>query len=309
MNSAVCTLFEGHYHYGVAALANSLHANGFRGTIYVGYRGLLPHWAGNLKELDGAAEFSPIDGLTLRFIALNTKHHFTHYKPNFMLDVWEKHCPQAEYLFYFDPDIVVRCRWSFYEEWGSCGVALCQEITNANLSSNHPFRFKLKIYAKSLGFDVKRELSQLFNGGYIGVCAKWKPCLGVWKALIQGLPDYGIPLDQFSVSDPTCAFNVADQMMLNLMAMVADCPLSTVGPEEMDFLPGGSYMSHASGSPKPWRKKYIRSALCGTGPSRAEKAFWRSTQFPIELFSKSQLLAKQFDLKTAAAISRFIRRN
>jgi hypothetical protein len=96
MNSAVCTLFEGDYHYGVGALANSLYACGFRGKIYAGYRGPLPPWVAAPKELNGFTEFHEVEGLTLCFIPLTTNIHFANYKPDFMLEVWEKYCPEAE---------------------------------------------------------------------------------------------------------------------------------------------------------------------------------------------------------------------
>lgn len=309
MTGSVCTLFEGDFHYGLAALVNSLYIQGFRGTIWAGFRGKMPPWAIPLTTGSGWVAFKFAEGCDVRFVHLDTKVHFTNYKPTFIKQVWSDFDSNAKALFYFDPDIVVRCRWSFFEEWVECGVALCQEITNSNLPSDHPFRFKWKTYVESLGFGVTRQLNQLFNGGFLGLAAKSRSCLDVWEVLIQGLATRGMALDRFSAGDATCAFNATDQPALNMMAMVTDWPLSTVGPEEMDFLPGGSYMSHATGSPKPWRKRYIPSALSGIAPSRAEKAFWRFTQSPVRLFTPPALLARRIDLVVASAISRFIRRN
>ena len=309
MNSAICTLFEGHYHLGVGALANSLYAQGFRGTIYVGYRGSLPLWVANTKGLDCPVEYSPVEGLTLRFIPLTTQRHFTNYKPDFMLQLWEKQCPEAEALFYFDPDIVVRCRWSFFEEWANCGVGLCQEITMSDMPADHPFRAVWRKLAESMGYPIHRNLSRLYNGGFVAVNIHNRSFLDVWNKLLDAAEKTGVPLENLSLNDATHPFNVPDQMCLNIAAMIADVPLSTVGPEEMDFLPGGSYMSHATCTPKPWRKQFALSALQGIPPSRPEKAFWQRTQFPIRLFSKPTLIVKQFDLRLASAVSRFIRRN
>ena len=106
MISSVCTLFEGHYHYGVATLSNSLYSHGFRGTIYVGYRGELPIWIlKGKKESIGkwkdAITLLPIEGLELVFLPFTTSYSLTNYKPDFMLAILERHCPEADCLFYF----------------------------------------------------------------------------------------------------------------------------------------------------------------------------------------------------------------
>jgi hypothetical protein len=309
MNSAVCTLFEGDHHYGVGALANSLYAHGFRGTIYAGYRGPLPLWAAGAMESHSFAEFSPAEGLTLRFVPIITPIHLAHYKPYFMLELLGKHCQQSQSLFYFDPDIVVRCRWTFFEEWVGCGVGLCQEIVNGYLPSDHPFRTAWKKLAESISYPILRNPSRYYNAGFVAVQARHSSFLQTWHDLIEAVGRSGVPLNKFTMQDPTHPFNGPDQQCLNVASMVAEVPLSTVGPEEMDFTAGGSYMSHATGSPKPWDTKFLLSSILGQSPTRAQKAFWRNTQFPICLFPRHTLLIKQAELKMASVLGRFVRRS
>jgi hypothetical protein len=91
MNIALCTLFEGNYHYGVAVLVNSLFQKGFRGAIYVGYRGELPFWALQAKDNTSFnwqdSKFLAYDGIEIYFLPIITEYHLTNYKPDFMLQL------------------------------------------------------------------------------------------------------------------------------------------------------------------------------------------------------------------------------
>src|SRR5262245_19087110 len=107
MTSVICTLFEGSFHYGLAALINSLHAQGFRGKIYAGYRGTLPPWVSALTALESKSEYAIADQLVVTFLPLETEMHLTNYKPTFLSELWSSQCASAKKLFYFDPDIVV----------------------------------------------------------------------------------------------------------------------------------------------------------------------------------------------------------
>ena len=80
MSQIVCTLFEGHYHYGVGALINSLHASGFKGRMICGHRGSEPSWANAARQLR--------DGIEVSFVPVGTNVHFSNYKPQFLSACW-----------------------------------------------------------------------------------------------------------------------------------------------------------------------------------------------------------------------------
>ncbi len=145
MQSIVCTMFEGHYAIGAAAFANSLSANAFRGQIVMGYRGELPGWIKQLKEVDPTRSEYQIAGMSIRFIPLDSVTiHLTNYKPDFMLQIFDLY-PNVDVVFYFDPDIFVKCCWSFFEEWAISGVSMVEDV-NSPMYSTHPIRNKWRTY-------------------------------------------------------------------------------------------------------------------------------------------------------------------
>jgi len=309
MNSAICTLFEGDYHFGVAALANSLYANGFRGTVYAGYRGALPQWASEAMGVEGAKELAPAEGLVIRFIPLATESHFTNYKPDFMLQVWEDHAPNARALFYFDPDITTKCRWTFFEEWVEAGVALCADV-NPTMATNHPIRHAWIQFLKQQGREVNHDLDTFFNGGFIGVSSEDRSFLALWKSLIVDIGRKVGGLEKMIVADRSECFYIPDQDALNISAMACETSISPMGQDGMDFQHGGGgyVMSHAVGKAKPWNKRFVRTVLTrASPPSRADKQFFKHVEFPIHLYSSQLLFMKRSMLSFASFIGRFMR--
>ncbi len=303
MNSAVCTLFEGHYHYGVAALANSLHAHGFRGTIWAGYRGPLPPWAGT------SAEFKVGDGPTIRFIPLATETHFANYKPTFMQQVMEVHAPEAGALCYFDPDIVVAGRWSFYEEWVEAGVALCEDV-NSPVNETHPLRVAWRKFGTRTGLTLTPRTASYVNSGFAGVSRANMRFLRTWHEVLErmkveiGTADYF----QFHSHDRTYLFYRGDQDALNMAIEASDAPLSIVGKEGMAFSGGGYIMYHSLGHPKPWRKQFIWEAIRGWPPTATDKVFLARSEGPIAAFSPGELARKRCSVWLGGAICRFVRK-
>jgi hypothetical protein len=307
MKTVVVTLFEGDYHLGAAVLINSLSAAGFSGTVVCGHRGPIPPWAGAITRLEK---------VEVRFVAIATAIHLTNYKSEFLLQVWNDLQPDAEQLFYFDPDIVIRARWSFFQEWADYGVALVEDV-NSPMPESHPRRAAWRRCLQQRQQLVRRETSSYLNGGFIGLGRAQQGFLHEWRAAMAIVDQEigGLEHSMFSFGatrpdreSPTYPFNKTDQDALNIAVMTAAQPISVMGGEAMDFRPGGWTMSHALGAEKPWRKHYLRAALAGRAPSAADREFWRHTAGPMAVFSSATRRFRRWSLRLASLIGRFYRR-
>lgn len=314
MSSAICTLYEGHYHHGLAALTNSLYNNGFRGAVYVGYRGSLPSWAKTAKDNDllewqNGKTLNVCDGLEIHFLPVKVNYHLTNYKPDFMLKLWSGHAKNIQKMLYFDPDIVIKCKWSFFEKWIGYGVGLVHEITANDMTPNHPVRLLWCDIIKENNQKVYNHLTSYINAGYFGVKKEHIQFVEMFSKFMHiASQKYDVNINDFSFTDRSDPFFAKDQDILNIAAMSTEVPLSEMGPEAMDFIHGGFTMSHAIGGPKPWRKKFILSALKGVPPSLADRAFWNNVGLPINTFDSFTTKYKILSIKTASFLGRFYRK-
>jgi hypothetical protein len=320
MFSSVCTLFEGRYHYGVAALSNSLYKQGFRGTIYVGYRGELPNWAlQGKKEAIGkweeAITLAPVEGMQLVFLPLKTDYSLTNYKPDFMLELWEGPANTSDALFYFDPDIVVNDSWTCFEQWVYCGVALCEDV-NSPLQEFHPRRVGWRNYYKEFNINLNFKNQTYVNGGFVGLLKKDSSFLTLWielqekmGAAIGGLEN-SIFLNQTYNSsilklEGFQIFDKSDQDALNATIEAYGGTISFIGKEGMGFGPGKVTMFHALGSPKPWNINFLKRAFKGKVPRRLDDFYLKNIDYPILAHSKIDIENKKISIKIAKLIGRF----
>jgi hypothetical protein len=305
-SSVICTMFEKRYALGVGALTNSLVAAGFSGTFCIGYRGPLPTWLDQCT-VDVPGERWRVGEMTLHFIRMETSDHFTNHKPQFMLRLLDQVFPQAQRIYYIDPDIVVKCRWEFIEEWTSDAVSLCADI-NAQCPVGHPLRRAWERYYGPKGLTFRHQMAVYVNGGFIGVSRSHRALLDEW-ARAQDLMAPAIGgLGTAFPKDRTFLFHMTDQDALNAVLDCTAVPLSVIGQDGMDFIPGGYLLSHAQGRPKPWDKRFLREALGGRPPTQPDKWFWQYVQSPLRLFSPFSVACTRLSIKAGAAIGRFMRR-
>lgn len=320
----ICTLFENQYHFGLAALTNSLYHQGYRGSIFAGYRGALPEWTSAAKENEslkwpGARSFDVEDGLQLHFLPLETDYHLTNYKPDFMLRLWEGPAKEATEMFFFDPDIVINAKWDLFRKWVDCGVALCEDV-NSPISSHHPRRIAWRQYFGAKGFSLQFKDSIYVNGGFVGVRKKDQSFLKAWKDIqeamafqIGGLNRSAIPFeikgDRISQDDQSLfsPFGRTDQDALNATVEAWEGDVSLVGKEGMGFKNGTSLMFHALGRPKPWFRKPLAQTLKGRPPRIVDLEYWKNSVGPIKAHSNRLIILRKVSNSVSSAIGRFYR--
>ena len=308
MTTVLCTLFEGHYHHGVAALGNSLMAAGYTGQLWAGYRGELPAWATQCAGFDPATgQLHLRGGFTICFVALDTSLHFNYYKPTFMRSVLQAHAPQARAVAYFDPDVVVNCAWRDIDIWFDGGIAMVEDV-NWSLPQRHPKRLMWSRWFTPHGHPPVRSLCRCYNAGFVGVPREFMAFLDTWETLCQLVWSHNDQLNHIKAGMAPSLFHSTDQDAMNYALMRHDMPLNTAGPEAMDFTPGGYYLSHAIDTPKPWAGRHLEQALRGRPPSAATRAYYRHAAGPIQTHSAATLAWRRMSLAIAAALGRCFRR-
>jgi len=310
--TAICTLFERDYSKGLGALLNSLVLAGYSGSVYAGYRGDLPGWF--QENLSVTCAFSnsrsfTVQGIQVHFILLQTDFHFTNYKPFFLSEVIST-LPDVDRLIYFDPDIVLKCKWEFLEQWISAGVAVVHEIVIHDMHKNHPRRAAWVRSTSDAGFEVNNDFNHYVNAGFVGLDRTCFQVIDIWKKLIE----FAIDRHDFNKStlvqskDPNGLWHIGDQDLFNLALMYSSCKVSAMGPEAMDFIYGGMVMSHCTGNPKPWQGSLLFQSLKGNPPKMSVKQYWNYASNPVRVFSEYVSIRKRIILKMCSFIGRFYKR-
>ena len=303
----VCSLIEGHYHLGFAVLLNSLLRGGFSGLVFAGYRGELPPWTAQLKQLEPLV-FELPNGARLGFEEVSPTVHFANYKQAFMLQLIRKGIA-TRWLWYFDPDITIRCSWKFFERWVEFGVSLVCEQINGLMPERHPLRCLWVEAAMQAGFGVPvAPQTRYFNSGFIAVSVEYAAFLERWQRSMNLAAEQGTDMVGFMSGTRENAFYASDQDALNLTVMYGDEPISAIGPEGMGFVPGGFTMFHSVGTPKPWKKRFLRLAFEANPPSNADKHFLQCADGPIHPFTAAELKSMLRAAWIASMIGRFYRR-
>jgi hypothetical protein len=297
----IATLVEGDFLYGATVLLNSAVANGFSGRFVIGCRDRshLPQML--VAKLEDS-------GLRVEFLPVETAWHLANYKPFFLRQVFDRY-PECGTLTYMDPDIVVCCPFAWIGSWSEGGPAVCADV-NWMMPPEHPTR---REWLAALGEQTRRDLHLYFNSGFLSLRREDKEFLSLWGRLVESVGGRDVRLDGkgdievWRHGGRWMPFFTPDQDTLNLALMLWEGGITTLGPDAMGFA-GFGILPHAVGVDKPWRKRFLASALSGRPPRDVDKAYWRHAAGPVRAHSAREVAAKPLTISLCAALGRIYRR-
>jgi hypothetical protein len=298
----VCTLAEGSYFHGLAALTNSLVAAGFKGSIVVGYRGSKPPWLGKLDKDGTLDSFLVASEVRLQLVEVPGPWHLANYKGHLMQKVFVEIVPDADLVYFFDTDIVIKHSWDTFAAWARQGVVLVLDVADSYMSPHHVYRRAWRALAAKQ--DRKcRDFTGYVNSGCVGINRVYAEFAEVWSLLMEELARDGVDMQEMKNLTGPLEFSRMDQDVLNATVMATDAPIALLGAEAMGFFPyTGAVMPHATFQKKPWSRNYILDALRGFPPSRSYLAYWEFVDDPIRPFSRLELRKKKIQVAIARLI-------
>jgi len=301
----ITTLAENKYFYGVSALINSIIKHGtYANKIIVGYRGDLPKWLPKLKSNNRGKHIELKGGLIVEFVEVDGDLHMVHEKPKWFYYLTFNLEPDAEEYFFFDSDIIIINRMSFFGEWVKQGVAICEDV-NFDMGITHPIRKQWSQLAENNNMPIVNHLDRYYNSGFLGWTQSTKQFIKDWYRCSQIMNKISGDLKKFRVHDRTNIVLSANQDSLNMAAMVTECELSVLGPEAMGFRYGFSLMLHPLGK-KPWDINFSKGFFKGIKPRDGDLAFWEHVNCAeLKPLPNSLVLWKLFWVKSYRFLFRF----
>ena len=301
----VVTLVEESYLIGAVTLYNSLIRNGFAGKYIIGYRNY------NKLPIRSKQSIEGCDKSEIELIEVDTKLHFTNYKPQFMKRILAEYS-DIEKITYLDPDIVLASPFEWIDKWCEGGPLASSDV-NYWFPAEHPLR---NHWMESLDLKCKHPLQYYINGGQLSIKKEHSDFLNLWENIMNKFQEITTDERLYAKGDIKNsrgsgrwdAFMAPDQDALNIALMSWPNKISILGPDVMGFT-GMGMLPHAIGSHKPWKVCYVLRVFNGYGPRYVDKIFWKYANNPLQSYRKLFLIFKRLDLLLSGFLSRFYSKN
>jgi hypothetical protein len=212
-------------------------------------------------------------------------------------------------LHYFDPDIVLGCKWPLVRRWATKGIALSEDF-NGHLPARHPLRLQWKAWLSQFPeLNSQGDCDRYYSGGYVGLPVENVEFLKTWAGLIDKI-SLGQDLKKYCLGDSNKLFYVPDQDALNIALMCGTFTVNGAGVEGMAFAPWGRFpnlLFHAIGYKKPWMGGCIKLALRGHAPTYSARMFLKHMDGPIRSLSPYRRFVLKLDFRLALQLSRLVK--